>query len=252
MSAEWSQIEIAGHPCHVYEPPSPSEHGYTVIYLHGVHQGLLSDHPAFKQEFDRHGLRVIAPVTKRSWWTDRICREFDPTITAERHILDHVVPFIAEQWTAKPPQLALLGTSMGGQGALRLAYKHPNIFPTVAAISPAIDYYIRMEETRRSDETYGTLHEMYRDPEDARQDSATLHIHPLNWPRNQFFCCDPSDWWWESADRLRMKLYSLGVPFECDLDTAAGGHGFDYYSHMAPRATRFIAESLEKERLRIL
>ena len=64
---------------------------------------------------------------------------------------------------------------------------------------------------------------MYRDAEDARQDSALLHIHPLNWPRNQFFCCDPTDYrWHDSADRLRMKLWSLGVPFECDLDTVAG------------------------------
>lgn len=251
MATNWSQIEVDGHPCQVYEPESPSPHGYTVIYLHGVHQKKLSEHPAFEREFDRHGLRVIAPTTKRSWWTDRICREFDPSITAERYILDRVVLFIAERWGAAPPRLALLGTSMGGQGALRMAYKHPNVFPTVAAISPAIDYYIRMEQTRRGDETFGTLHEMYRDPEDARQDSATLHIHPLNWPRNQFFCCDPNDEWWNSCDRLRMKLFSLGVPFECDLDTAAGGHGFEYYSHMAARAVGFLAQRLEQERLRV-
>ena len=61
---------------------------------------------------------------------------------------------------------------------------------------------------------------MYRDAEQARQDTATLHIHPLNWPRHQWFCCDPADYrWHDSADRLRMKLYSLGVPYECDLET---------------------------------
>jgi S-formylglutathione hydrolase FrmB len=251
MSRGWSEIDLAGHTCHVYEPESANVHGYTVIYLHGVHQGRLSDYPAFATEFDRHGLRVIAPVTGRSWWTDRICREFDPGITAERYVLDRVLPYVAEHWNARPPRIALLGTSMGGQGALRLAYKHPNIFPTVAAISPAIDYYLRMEQTRHSDGTYGTLHEMYREPEDARQDSATLHIHPLNWPRNQFFCCAPSDWWWESADRLRMKLFSLGVPFECDLETSAGGHGSEYYSHMGPRAIEFLTQRLEQERLRV-
>ena len=94
---------------------------------------------------------------------------------------------------------------------------------------------------------------MYRDAEDARQDTATLHIHPLNWPRNQFFCCDPTDYrWHESVDRLRMKLWSLGVPFECDLETIAGGHSFEYASHMAPRAIGFLAERLERERLRVV
>ena len=117
----------------------------------------------------------------------------------------------------------------------------------VAAISPAIDYHVKLQEG--VDET---LSLMYRDPEEARQDTAILHIHPLNWPRHQFFCCDPADHrWWDSADRLRMKLASLGVPFECDLETSAGGHGFGYYNCMAERAIGFLAERLEQERLRL-
>jgi hypothetical protein len=49
-----------------------------------------------------------------------------------------------------------------------------------------------------------------------------------------------------------MKLASLGVPFECDLETEAGGHSFAYASHMAPRAIGFIAKRLEQERLRVV
>ena len=49
-----------------------------------------------------------------------------------------------------------------------------------------------------------------------------------------------------------MKLWSLGVPFECDLETEAGGHSFKYASHMAPRAIGFVAQRLEQERLRVL
>ena len=91
------------------------------------------------------------------------------------------------------------------------------------------------------------------DAEDARQDTATLHIHPLNWPRHQFFCCDPADVrWHESADRLHMKLYSLGVLHECDLETESGGHGWSYYDHMAEAALGFIVERLEQERRRIV
>jgi hypothetical protein len=49
-----------------------------------------------------------------------------------------------------------------------------------------------------------------------------------------------------------MKLWSLGVPFECDLETSAGGHSFQYASHMAPRVVGFLADRLERERLRIV
>jgi enterochelin esterase-like enzyme len=242
----WTEATVAGHPCDVYEPGRPSEHGFVVMYLHGVHLVRLRDKPAFTAEFERHGLRVIAPVTQRSWWTDRICAEFDPKLTAERHVLDNVLPHVAERWSVRPPGIGVLGTSMGGQGGLRFAYKYPNKFPVVAAISPAIDFQLRFDE---GDETIPL---MYPNPEAARQDTATLHVHPLNWPRNQFFCCDPADErWFDSADRLRMKLYSIGIPHQCDLETTGGGHGYDYYNKMAPKAIAFIVESLEKERRRV-
>ncbi len=243
----WSEEQIAGHPCDVYEPPQRNAHGFVALYLHGVHLQRLRDYPAFTQEFDRYGLPVAAPVTQRSWWTDRICPEFDSQITAEQHVLKNVLPWIEQRWGSRPPKIGLLGTSMGGQGALRFAYKHPNTFPVVAAIAPAIDYHLRLRE---GDETLAT---MYPNSEAARQDTAILHVHPLNWPRQQFFCCDPTDVrWWDSADRLRMKLASLGVPFECDLETEGGGHGFGYYSQMAEKAVGFVARSLDKERLRIV
>ena len=114
---DWSDITIAGHACHLYEPPQPSPHGYTVLYLHGLHLAKLEDHPTFTKQFDEHGLRCIAPVTRRSWWTDRICPEFDEHVSAERHVLDRVLPWLAENRNVRPPQIALLGTSMGGQGA---------------------------------------------------------------------------------------------------------------------------------------
>ncbi len=245
---DWSEIVVAGHPCRAFEPAAPNPHRFVVIYLHCSRGASLRGYPAFAREFERHGLRVIEPVTGQSWWTDRIWPEFDPRMSTEAYVLERVVPYVAERWDARTPQLALLGVSMGGQGALRIAYKLPNTFPTVAAISPAIDFQKRIEEG-----VDAGLDFMYRDAEDARQDTATLHIHPLNWPRHQFFCCDPSDVrWHESSDRLRMKLSSLGVPFECDLETVAGGHSFEYACHMAPRAIDFIVTSLEQERLRVV
>jgi S-formylglutathione hydrolase FrmB len=242
----WSEVTVGGHPCDVYEPPQRNEHGFVVIYLHGVHLNRLVDKTAFIEQFARHGLPVVAPMTQRSWWTDRVCPEFDQQLTAEQHLLDNVLPYIEQQWGTRNRHIALLGTSMGGQGALRIAYKHPDRFPVVAAISPAIDYQSRFDDDE-------VIQQMYSDPEAVRQDTATLHIHPLNWPRHQFFSCDPTDYrWWESADRLRMKLYSLGVPHEYDLETSGGGHGFEYYSVMAERAVSFIAERLDQERKRLV
>jgi pimeloyl-ACP methyl ester carboxylesterase len=245
-AGKWSDLEIAGHVCYVYQPASSPPHNFTVLYLHGAGLGRLSDHPRFGELFDQHQLRCLAPKTMRSWWSDRLCAEFDRSMTAERYILDRVLPWLADTWNVQAPQIALLGTSMGGQGALRLAYKHPDKFPVVAAIAPAVDYNLHYDDPELG------LRQLYRDPEQARQDTATLHIHPLNWPRHQWFAADPFDHdWFEGVDRLRMKLYSLGVPYEADLETTGGGHSWEYYENMAEPAIRFIAERLEREQLRV-
>ena len=246
----WNEVTVGDHTCDVFTPQERNPNGYVVVYLHGVHQNRLRDQPPFVDQFEKHGLVAVCPMTKRSWWTDKICREFDSEISAQSYVLDQVMPFISDEFNIAPPKIALLGTSMGGQGALKFSYKFPNIFPVVAAISPAIDYYLRIDDPEDEDEP---LQEMYPDPEAARQDSAILHIHPLNWPRNQFFCCDPVDYrWFDSSDRLRMKLGSLGVPFECDLETSAGGHGFTYYNTMAEKAVNFLVNALNSERLRVV
>ena len=242
----WTTDSIAGHTADLYTPPNLNAQGFAVVYLHGVRLGRLVANAAYTAEFARHGLPVVAPHTARSWWTDRVCEEFDPKLTAERHLLDNVVPFAEARWGAHAPRLALLGTSMGGQGALRVAFKHPRRFPVVAAVAPAIDHYRYFYEEEEE-----TLPAMYEDAEAARQDSATLHVHPLNWPRNTWFCSDPADArWHDSAERLRMKLSALGIMHDCDLTTTAGGHSWTYYDHMAPKAVGFVIERLNRERLR--
>jgi len=243
----WSEITLEGHPCEIYEPPQRNLHGYVLIYLHGVHLDRLSDKTAFIHQFDKYGLPVVVPITQRSWWTNTICDEFDANITAEQHLLENVLPMVQQRFDTAAPRIGLLGTSMGGQGALRISYKYPDTFPVVAAISPAIDFHTRYYE---GDET---IPQMFADPEAARQETATLYARPLYWPRHQFFCCDPTDTrWWESSDRLHMKLYSMGIPHEHDLESVGGGHGFEYYNVMAQRAVTFLFERLEQERLRVV
>lgn len=244
----WTETTVAGRPCDVYQPPQPNAHGYVVLFLHGVHLGRLVENEVYCREFDRRGLPVFGPMTARSWWTDEICAEFDPHVSAERHVVERVVPEICRRWNTSTGRIALLGTSMGGQGALRLAFKHPATFPVAAGISPAIDYHLRFHDAGEE-----TLPLMYADAEAARQDTALLHVHPLNWPRNLWFSSDPTDeCWYAGAQRLHMKLGALGIPHECDLETSAGGHGWEYYNHMAPRAVEFLFDRLERERRRVV
>jgi S-formylglutathione hydrolase len=143
-------------------------------------------------------------------------------------------------------RFALAGISMGGQGALRWAFKYPELFPVVAGISSAIDYH----------ELYGqgtSIDEMYDSMEQCRQDSAILHVHPSKYPAHIFFCIDPDDTdWYRGNDRLHEKLSALGILHEIDLTTRAGGHSWDYFNHMAERILNFVRAGLEQESRRLL
>lgn len=236
----WSQIEIDGKLVDVFAPRTPSPHNFSVLFLHGHGQITLRDNPVFTAEFERHGLRCVCPHGQRSWWGDRVCREFDAEVTPIRYLRERLVPWLDDRWGTQPPGIGLLGVSMGGQGVLKLAYGYPKEFPVVVSLAPTVDFHL----------WYGLglpLDEIYPDQETARQDTITLWLHPLNWPRHQFLACDPDDDWFDSADRLASKLSSSGIPYERELSIRRGGHSWDYFNHLAPRVVGFLAERLDQE-----
>jgi pimeloyl-ACP methyl ester carboxylesterase len=246
MNGTWEQVDLAGKPADVYLPPGANKPRLGILYLHSLGLMTLRDRPAFTQLFDALGLACVCPHGRRCWWADRICPEFDAALTPERYLLQQVMPCFQARWGLGPGAVGLLGIGMGGQGALRLAFKHAAEFPAVAAIAPAIEYH----------ELYGQgspLDDMYDSKEQCRQDTAIMHVPPHHPPPHVFFCIDPDDAeWFRGNDRLHSKLTALGVLHETDFTTRAGGHTWDYYNHMAGRAVRFLHAGLEQESRRLL
>jgi S-formylglutathione hydrolase len=245
-SATWSRADIAGKTADIYDPPGDPRPRFGVLYLHGIGLETLATANVFTHLFAQLRLACVCPHGQRSWWADRICAEFDPKVTPERHLLDAVLPFFETRWGLQPRAIGLLGISMGGQGALRLAFKYPETFPVVAAISPAIEYHELYHQG-------SPLDDMYDSKEQCRQDTAPMHIHPSRFPPHIFYCIDPTDaQWYRGNDRLHEKLSALGVPHEIDLTTRAGGHSWDYFNHMAARAVQFLLAGLEHESRHLL
>jgi S-formylglutathione hydrolase len=240
----WQQLNVAGKKADVFQPSASPRFG--LVFLHGIGLETLVDRPAFSEALGRLNLACVCPHGQRSWWADRVCPEFDAHKTAEQHVLHDVVPYMQQRWKLPPRGLGVFGISMGGQGALRLAFKHAQLFPAVAGIASALDYH----------EVYGQgapLDDMYDSKEQCRQDTALMHIQPFDYPPHIFFCIDPADApWLRGNDRLHEKLSALGVEHTCDLTTEAGGHSWDYFNHMAAPAIEFLAAGLEKESRRLL
>lgn len=235
----WTTEQIGGKPADVFLPDSAELEPYAILHLHGHSEQTLKDNDAFTAELEKRGLRCVCPHGRRSWWLDRVCPEYDSEITPQAYLLDSLVPWIEQSWDVTPPAIGLTGISMGGQGALQLAYRHARKFPVVAVLAPAIDFY----------QWHGRglpIDEMFETSEAARQASAILHLHPLSWPRHQFLACDPADdEWFDSADKLSMKLSSSGIPHEIDFATTNGGHTWDYFEMMAGQIIGWTHEQLQ-------
>jgi S-formylglutathione hydrolase len=236
--AGWSSVGVDNRQVGVFQPSCETPAG-CVLFLHGHGRVGLNENRVFSQLFQDHNLVAVCPDGGRSWWMDRVSSEFDSHQSPMQWLRRSIVPFIESHWKIATPQIALLGVSMGGQGVLQLAYRYAREFPVVAAISPAVDFH----------QLHGhglPLDSMYETAEDARQETVVLNLHPLAWPRRQFFCCDPEDAdWFHGCTRLGMKLSSSGIMYERDLETSAGGHSWDYFNHMAPVAIDHIVKGLD-------
>lgn len=226
----WSRIEIGGKPADVFEPEGPTR--FALLWLHSQVGNLPSE---LSPLLRRLRLLCVAPHGSQSWWVDRVCPEFDATLTAESHLLNNVMPWMKERFGLASRSIGLAGIEMGGQGAIRLGLKHPSIFRSVGSLGGAIDFH----------ELHGNgtpLDEMYDTRERARQDTATLHMHPSEWPPHLWFACSPEDPWFRGNDRLDEKLRAYGVPHTADLES--GGN--------LEAMLQFVVSGLEKESRRLM
>jgi S-formylglutathione hydrolase len=241
----WTVVDVGGKPLDVFDP-SGSGSRLALIFLHGVGQETLPERAVYTRRLEEEKIACVCPHGDVSWWTDRIWPAFDAEVSAEQYVVGQVLPFCRQRWGVPERGVGLLGISMGGQGALRIGFKHPRLFPAVAGISSALDYH----------EWYGqgySIDQMYDSKEQCRQDTALLHLHPAHYPRRIFFCIDPDDHdWVRGNDRLHEKMNALGVPHEIDFTNRAGGHSWEYFDHMAARSISFLRDSLDQESRRLL
>jgi len=218
------------------EPPPP----YALLHLRDRGSGPPSENAVFTAELEKHRLRVYSPARDGCWWLDRACANFGSEVSPLEWARTVAAGEIQSLWNIPPRSIGLLGTGMGGNGVLQLAYRFPKQFPVVAAIAPAIDFHTHYDRDP-------VLQDAFPTAEAARQETATLRIHPLNWPPHQWLACDPHDpEWFDGCERLVSKLSSIGIIYESDLETSADGGRADYERLMLPKAIDFAVERLQR------
>jgi S-formylglutathione hydrolase FrmB len=144
---------------------------------------------------------------------------------------------------------ALLGVSMGGYAALRIGFKHPDLFGAVAAHSAML-----LESIPRPDDGAGrwqmaAFHEVFGDPIDPKlwSESNPLQLVERVTPGTApalYFDCGAQDRYGLFAGNtdLHRRLEAHGIPHEFGL--YPGDHGYEYVRSVLERSLRFMGRVL--------
>lgn len=221
--------------------PSGEPIPYALLHLRDRPGLSPTENPVLTAELQRLRLRAYSPAADGCWWVNSQYTEFFQQVPSPLHWLQFgAAADITQLWGVPVRQIGLLGTGVGGNGALQLAYRCPSQFPVVAAIAPAVDFHTHYDRD-------AVLQAVFSSAEAARQETATLRIHPLNWPPHQWLACDPLDPdWFDGCERLVSKLSSIGIAFEADLQTTAGGDRVVHERLLLPRALEFVVSRLQQ------
>lgn len=114
---------------------------YPVLYLlHGAY-GCYSDW-CKKANLDsianRYGVIIVCPDGQDSWYFDS---PIDPTMQFETYVSKELVEYVDSHYRthANRYMRAITGLSMGGHGALFLAWRHPDVFWSCGSMSGNMD-----------------------------------------------------------------------------------------------------------------
>lgn len=188
LTTEWVTTDLVPSPVEVrvLRPAGPAGDADDLPLLLLLHGG--GDSAAFLDGLvpllerlwaagDLPPLVVATPSAGRSFYLDRA----DGSQRWETFLADELLPDLVASTGAGRggDAVALCGVSMGGLGALRLAFRRPERFVAVAVLEPAIEEATTWPEVALRDVVYrdaGLIAELYGDPVDE------THFH-ANHPR---------------------------------------------------------------------
>jgi S-formylglutathione hydrolase FrmB len=118
---------------------------FPILYsLHGlgdneqffVHSGLWNVVENLRERSELKDFLIATPAGGATFYIN----SKDGKVRYEDFLLQEFFPFIEKRYRAAPgrPNRAISGVSMGGYGALHLAFRHPQLFSSVSAHSAAL------------------------------------------------------------------------------------------------------------------
>ena len=202
--------------------------GFSVVYLlHGAggdYKNWLKKAPKIKDYADLYNVIIVCPDGgKTSWYFDS---PVDKTMQYETYISKELVSEIDKSYNtqADKKHRAISGLSMGGHGALYLAFKHTDVWGAAASMSGGVDirpFPLRWDISKR-------LGSYSKNKENWENNTVINLVHLLDGKNLKFlFDCGVDDFFYDANVRLHKKLLERNISH--DYIERPGGHTKKYW-----------------------
>jgi len=217
----------------------------TVYLLHGAGDsfaGWVNKVPAIKKYADQFQMIIVCPdgnVT--SWYFDS---PEDPAWRYETYVSTELVDIIDKKYSTIKDRKgrAITGLSMGGHGALYLAFKHQDTFAAAGSMSGGVDirpFPLNWDIAKR-------LGAEAKFPERWEQNTVINLIHLLTPNRLAInIDCGRDDFFYEVNLKLHEKLQYNNVPH--DFTIRPGAHNWEYWSNSIGFQLMFFNNNFSKK-----
>ncbi|SDE58993.1 alpha/beta hydrolase [Cellulophaga baltica] len=220
---------------------------YNVVYLlHGAggnHKSWLEKAPELEQYADLYNVIVVCPDgDKTSWYFDS---PVDDSMKYETYIVDELVSKIDKKYDTVPnaEYRAITGYSMGGHGALYLAFRHSDIWGAAASMSGGVDirpFPLQWDIAKR-------LGEYANAPEAWEKHTVINLTNLLNGENLDFLIdCGVDDFFYNANLRLHQKLLERNIPH--DYIERPGGHTNEYWRNSIKYQMLFFNDFFQKSK----
>jgi S-formylglutathione hydrolase FrmB len=215
---------------------------FPVVYLLHGYSGNYSDWitkvPEIQIYADRFNLIIVCPDGNfDSWYMDS---PEMPDVNYETYVSRELVDWIDQHYnTIKDKKgRAITGLSMGGHGALYLAFKHQDIFSQAGSMSGGVDL-------RPFPENWGipNLLGSYAEHSERWDKNSVINLTHLLTPNSLkiIFACGTSDFFYGVNENLHQKLLNNNIPHT--FISAPGGHTWEFWASTIKYELQFFHEN---------
>lgn len=211
-------------PAQYIEKKNPTRFFPVVYLLHGA-QGSFRDWPKkadLRSLASQYGVIIVCPDGQDSWYFDS---PIDPNFQFETYVVYELRHFIESHYRTinHPKYRAITGLSMGGHGALWLAWRHPDVYGSCGSMEGGVDIY-NYPNRWKVNERLGD----FENNKDVWREHSVINLVPMLQPgQNIVIDAGKNDIFIEANNALHEALDKQGIPH--DYTVRPGRHSWSFW-----------------------